>query len=227
MALNKRTKHEGRVCGHLLQAHSWDGVWGQTMPPTLFGPAVGSRALRFWTAASLASVFVVIGAVLMGSRGFATYGAIGTQTLLSAFTVMLAAGITVAVMTLLGLPISSTLGNGWGDHRRSLLNAKRREPATALEDLSVLGSDPDWRPGRRLHPLQDYHTLSAYTGWALRCSRSLHPLGNRACYLLRGILPGSEQCGQCDWGLRPIRVTIACVWRSLWFTGDCSWYHDI
>ncbi|HHE51475.1 MAG TPA: hypothetical protein ENL30_00245 [Candidatus Acetothermia bacterium] len=74
----------------------------------LFGPAVGSRALRFWTAASLASLFVVIGAVVMGSRGFATYGAIGTQTLISAFTVMLAAGITVAVMTLLGLPISST-----------------------------------------------------------------------------------------------------------------------
>ena len=81
---------------------------GSNDAANLFGPAVGSRALRFWTAASLASVFVVIGAVVMGSRGFATYGAIGTQTLLSAFTVMLAAGITVAVMTLLGLPISST-----------------------------------------------------------------------------------------------------------------------
>ncbi|HDL85346.1 MAG TPA: inorganic phosphate transporter [Candidatus Acetothermia bacterium] len=81
---------------------------GSNDAANLFGPAVGSRALRFWTAASLASVFVVIGAILMGSRGFATYGAIGTQTLTSAFTVMLAAGITVTMMTLLGLPVSST-----------------------------------------------------------------------------------------------------------------------
>lgn len=81
---------------------------GSNDAANLFGPAVGSRALRFWTAASLASFFVVVGAVLMGSRGFATYGAIGTQTLVSAFTVMLAAGITVTVMTLFGLPVSST-----------------------------------------------------------------------------------------------------------------------
>ena len=81
---------------------------GSNDAANLFGPAVGSRALRFWTAAGLASFFVVIGAVLMGSRGFATYGAIGTQTLVSAFTVMLAAGITVTVMTLFGLPVSST-----------------------------------------------------------------------------------------------------------------------
>jgi len=81
---------------------------GSNDAANLFGPAVGSRALRFWTAASLASLFVVIGAVVMGSRGFATYGAIGTQTLISAFTVMLAAGITVTVMTVFGLPISST-----------------------------------------------------------------------------------------------------------------------
>jgi inorganic phosphate transporter, PiT family len=74
----------------------------------LFGPAVGSRALRFWTASAMASVFVIIGAVLMGSRGLVTYAAIGTQTFVSAFTVMLAAGITVAIMTMLGLPISST-----------------------------------------------------------------------------------------------------------------------
>jgi len=89
----------------------------------LFGPAVGSRALRFWTAASLASVFVVIGAVLMGSRGFATYGAIGTQTLVSSFTVMLAAGITVTIMTMLGLPISSTQATVGAIIGGSLLNA--------------------------------------------------------------------------------------------------------
>jgi len=74
----------------------------------LFGPAVASRAIRFWTVATLAALFVILGALLMGSRGFATYGAIGTQTLLSSVIIMTAAAFTVILMTLLGLPISST-----------------------------------------------------------------------------------------------------------------------
>jgi len=67
----------------------------------LFGPAVASRAIRFWTVATLAALFVILGALLMGSRGFATYGAIGTQTLLSSFIIMTAAAFTVILMTLL------------------------------------------------------------------------------------------------------------------------------
>lgn len=74
----------------------------------LFGPMVGSGAVRFWTAAWLASLFIVIGAVAIGSRGFGSYEAIGTQTLLSSFMIMLAGGITVTLMTCLGLPVSST-----------------------------------------------------------------------------------------------------------------------
>jgi len=74
----------------------------------IFGPMVGSGAIRFWRAALLSSLFILLGAVLIGARGFATYQAIGTQTLLSAFLTMLAAGLTVTVMTLLGLPVSST-----------------------------------------------------------------------------------------------------------------------
>ena len=74
----------------------------------IFGPMVGSGAIRFWRAAVLSSLFILLGAVLIGARGFATYEAIGKQTLLSAFLTMLAAGLTVTVMTLLGLPVSST-----------------------------------------------------------------------------------------------------------------------
>jgi len=74
----------------------------------VFGPIVGSGAMRFWTAAVLASIFVLVGAMTMGSRGFAVYDAIGTQTLLSAFLIALSAGLTVTLMTLLGLPVSST-----------------------------------------------------------------------------------------------------------------------
>jgi PiT family inorganic phosphate transporter len=74
----------------------------------LFGPMVGSGAMRFWTAAILASIFVLVGAMTVGGGCFATYDAIGTQTLLSAFLVTLAAGLTVTLMTVLGLPVSST-----------------------------------------------------------------------------------------------------------------------
>lgn len=74
----------------------------------LFGPIVGSRAMRFWSAAILASAFVLLGAITIGDRGFSTLGGIGTQTLLGAFLVMMAAGGTVALMTFLGLPVSST-----------------------------------------------------------------------------------------------------------------------
>jgi PiT family inorganic phosphate transporter len=74
----------------------------------LFGPIIGSRAMRFWTAAGLASIFVLVGAVTIGSRGFATYGGITTPSLLGAFLVMIASGGTVALMTVFGLPVSST-----------------------------------------------------------------------------------------------------------------------
>lgn len=81
---------------------------GSNDAANVFGPAVTSRSLRFWTAAGLSSIFVILGAVFIGSRGFVTYAAIGPQTLLSSFIIMLAAATTVALMTLLGLPISST-----------------------------------------------------------------------------------------------------------------------
>lgn len=74
----------------------------------LFGPIVGCGAVRFRVAAVLSSLFVVVGAIAIGSRGFTAYEAIATQTLVSSFLVMLAAGLTVTLMTLFGLPVSST-----------------------------------------------------------------------------------------------------------------------
>ena len=74
----------------------------------LFGPMVASAALKFWTAAGIAAAFVLVGAMTVGSRGFAAYEAIGAQTLLSSFLAMVAAGLTVTLMTFLGLPVSST-----------------------------------------------------------------------------------------------------------------------
>jgi PiT family inorganic phosphate transporter len=74
----------------------------------LFGPIVECGAVRFRVAAVLSFLLIVVGAIAIGSRGFVAYEAIATQTVVSSFLVMLAAGLTVTMMTLFGLPVSST-----------------------------------------------------------------------------------------------------------------------
>ncbi len=75
----------------------------------IFGTAVGSRMLRFKTAALIASVFVVIGAVVGGSGTAETLGRLGAvNALAGSFTVALAAGVTVFWMTRLSLPVSTS-----------------------------------------------------------------------------------------------------------------------
>ena len=74
----------------------------------VFGPAVGSGALRFWAAASIAAVCVIAGAIVLGSRGFLTYEALGAQTITTSFFIMISAATTVTIMSFLGLPVSTT-----------------------------------------------------------------------------------------------------------------------
>ena len=75
----------------------------------VFGSAVGSRMLRFSTAAWLCSLFVILGAVTAGAGASAGLGALGAvNALAGSFTTALAAALTVAFMTRAGLPVSST-----------------------------------------------------------------------------------------------------------------------
>jgi len=75
----------------------------------IFGSAVGSRMLSFTRAAVIASVFVILGAVLQGSGASDTLGKLGSVNAIGgAFTVALAAGVTVYFMTKAGLPVSTT-----------------------------------------------------------------------------------------------------------------------
>ena len=74
----------------------------------VFGTAVASRMVRFWTAATLCSVFVLLGAVLEGHRGIETYRQLSPLTPNMAFIVALAAGLTVALMSFLRLPVSTS-----------------------------------------------------------------------------------------------------------------------
>ncbi len=75
----------------------------------VFGTAVGSKMVRFKVAALVASVFVIIGAVVSGAGAAHTLGKLGAvNAMAGSFTVALAAGATVAWMTKLSLPVSTS-----------------------------------------------------------------------------------------------------------------------
>jgi PiT family inorganic phosphate transporter len=75
----------------------------------VFGTAVGTRMVRFTTAALICSVFVILGAVFSGAGAAHTLGTLGSvNALAGAFMAALSAGLTVYAMTRLGLPVSTS-----------------------------------------------------------------------------------------------------------------------
>ncbi len=93
----------------------------------VFGSAVASRMLKFWTAAVLASVFVLLGALLQGKAGIETLKDLTQLSLQQAVISSVAAAITVSIMTILGLPVSTSqavvgaiLGVGFLNHQINL-----------------------------------------------------------------------------------------------------------
>lgn len=75
----------------------------------VFGTAVGSRMVRFATAAVICAVFIGLGAVFGGAGASEGLGELGAVNALpGAFVVALAAGLTVTWMTNAGLPVSTT-----------------------------------------------------------------------------------------------------------------------
>jgi inorganic phosphate transporter, PiT family len=75
----------------------------------VFGSAVGSKMVSFRKAAVIASVFVILGAVIQGSGASHTLGKLGAVNAIGgSFTLALAAAITVYVMTKFSLPVSTT-----------------------------------------------------------------------------------------------------------------------
>ncbi len=75
----------------------------------IFGTAVGTKMIRFKTAAITASIFVILGAVIQGAGANHTLGKLGSvSTLAAAFTVALSAALTVFWMTRMKLPVSTS-----------------------------------------------------------------------------------------------------------------------
>ncbi|MBK7133920.1 MAG: inorganic phosphate transporter [Bacteroidales bacterium] len=75
----------------------------------VFGSAVGSKMISFRRAAIIASVFVILGAVIQGAGASDTLGKLGAVNAIGgSFTVALAAAVTVYMMTKFALPVSTT-----------------------------------------------------------------------------------------------------------------------
>ena len=75
----------------------------------VFGTAVGSRMIRFRTAAIWCSIFVVLGAVISGAGASDTLGKLGAvNAIAGAFIVAFAAAMSVYLMTLARYPVSTS-----------------------------------------------------------------------------------------------------------------------
>ena len=96
----------------------------------VFGTAVGTRMIRFQTAAIVCGIFVILGAVISGAGTTETLGKLGSiNALPGAFAACIAAGLSVYLMTKAGLPVSTTQAIvgaivGWNIYTGSTTNIK-------------------------------------------------------------------------------------------------------
>ncbi len=75
----------------------------------VFGTAVGSRMIKFRTAAIYCSLFIILGAVISGAGASHTLGELGSvNALAGAFVVAFSAAISVYLMTLARFPVSTS-----------------------------------------------------------------------------------------------------------------------
>ena len=82
---------------------------GSNDAANIFGTAVGSRMVKFTTAAIICAVFVVLGAVFGGAGAAHGLGKLGAvNAIAGSFMVALSAAVTVFGMTKAGLPVSTT-----------------------------------------------------------------------------------------------------------------------
>jgi len=94
----------------------------------VFGTAVGTRMIRFRSAAIICSIALVLGATISGSGASHTLGSLGkVNALAGAFTVALSAALTVFWMTRLKLPVSTSQAVvgaiiGWNFYSHSITN---------------------------------------------------------------------------------------------------------
>ncbi len=96
----------------------------------VFGTAVGTRMIKFRTAAIVCSIFVVLGATISGAGAAHTLGKLGAvNALAGSFTVAMAAALTTFWMTRLKIPVSTSQAIvgaiiGWNIYSSSVTDMK-------------------------------------------------------------------------------------------------------
>ena len=73
-----------------------------------FGTAVGSGVISFRRASALCALAVLAGAALQGQAGIQTLSGLTEQTMTTLIIVSVSAAITITMMTIFGLPISTS-----------------------------------------------------------------------------------------------------------------------
>ncbi len=107
----------------------------------VFGSAVGSRMVKFRTAALVASIFVILGATFQGSGGSETLGKLGAvDAIAGSFTVALSAAITVFWMTRLKIPVSTSQAIVGGIVGWNLYTGRATDSQTLIEIVTTWGS---------------------------------------------------------------------------------------
>lgn len=81
---------------------------GSNDAANVFGPQVNSGIIKYRNAIILTSIFVIIGALIEGEKGFSTIGGISNLILSTAIISTISAGLIVNIMSYLGLPVSAT-----------------------------------------------------------------------------------------------------------------------
>ena len=81
---------------------------GSNDAANIFGTAVSSKMLKFVTAGILASVFVILGAVLEGQGGLRTLSTLTTQDIETAGIISFGTALTITLMTVIKLPASTS-----------------------------------------------------------------------------------------------------------------------
>jgi len=74
----------------------------------VYGTAVTSGLVKYRLAVVLSAIFILIGALLEGSRGLETISSVSSQTLITASVSTIGAAISMTLMTYLGIPSSSS-----------------------------------------------------------------------------------------------------------------------
>lgn len=93
---------------YLIPAMFFGWSLGANDAANIFGTAVSNKIVKYRTATIISAIFILLGAILGGSKGIETISSVTSQSLLSGSISVLSAAITMTIMTYIGVPVSSS-----------------------------------------------------------------------------------------------------------------------